>query len=78
MIGCASLVGGGGTTIAWAPGIATQHGFPAAMEPSIAVATLGLIIASVLGGPIAKYLLERHGLTPEPGAVHPGEIPPVF
>jgi len=42
------------------------------------VATLGLIIASVLGGPIAKYLLERHGLTPEPGTVHPGEIPPVF
>ena len=35
----------------------------------IAVATLGLIIASVLGGPIAKLLIERHGLAPE---VSPG------
>ena len=33
----------------------------------IAVATLGLIIASLLGGPIAKLLIERHGLAPSPG-----------
>jgi glutamate:Na+ symporter, ESS family len=76
MIGSVSLVGGHGTTIAWAPVIASQHGFPAAMETGIAVATLGLIIASVLGGPIAKFLIERHGLHPEAGAVIPGELPP--
>ncbi len=76
MIGSVSLVGGHGTTIAWAPVIASQHGFPAAMETGIAVATLGLIIASVLGGPIAKYLIERHGLRPPAAAVPSGVLPP--
>jgi ESS family glutamate:Na+ symporter len=76
MIGSVSLVGGHGTTIAWAPVVASQHGFPAAMETGIAVATLGLIVASVLGGPIAKFLIERRGLHPEAGAVPAGELPP--
>jgi ESS family glutamate:Na+ symporter len=74
VIGSVSLVGGHGTAIAWGPTIAADHGFPAALEMGIAVATLGLIIASILGGPIAKLLIERHGLAPEvsPG----GELPP--
>jgi len=76
IIGSVALVGGHGTTIAWAPTIAEQHGFPAAMETGIAVATLGLIVASVLGGPIAKYLIEKHNLHPAPADVVPGELPP--
>ncbi len=76
MIGSVALVGGHGTTIAWAPAIAAQHGFPAAMETGIAVATLGLIIASVLGGPIAKYLIETRGLRPAAADAVPGELPP--
>ena len=74
VIGSVSLVGGHGTAIAWGPTIAADHGFPAALEMGIAVATLGLIIASLLGGPIAKLLIERNGLAPEvsPG----GEVPP--
>ena len=34
--------------------------------PPEADAALGLIIASLLGGPIAKFLIERHGLAPLP------------
>jgi glutamate:Na+ symporter, ESS family len=64
VMGSIALSGGHGTTIAWAPLIATEHGFAAAMETGIAAATLGLIIACVLGGPIAKYLIERYGLHP--------------
>jgi glutamate:Na+ symporter, ESS family len=64
VMGSLALSGGHGTTIAWAPVIASQHGFPAAMETGIAVATLGLIISCVLGGPIAKYLIEKYGLQP--------------
>lgn len=75
MLGSVALVGGHGTTIAWAPIVAAQHGFAAAMETGIAVATLGLIVASVLGGPIAKYLIEKHALHPAPDAVPPGEVP---
>ena len=54
-----SLVGGHGTAIAWGPTIAAEHGFPAALESGMAVATVSLIIASLLGGPIAKFLIER-------------------
>jgi len=63
--GTVSLIGGHGTAIAWAPGIAETHGVSNAMEIGIACATFGLILASLMGGPIAKYLITRHKLTPE-------------
>jgi glutamate:Na+ symporter, ESS family len=59
IMGSVALVGGHGTTIAWAPAIAAEHGFPAAVETGTAVATIGLIVASLLGGPVAKFLIER-------------------
>jgi ESS family glutamate:Na+ symporter len=62
IMGSIALVGGHGTTIAWAPAIAAEHGFPAAVETGAAVATLGLIVASLLGGPVAKFLIERQKL----------------
>jgi ESS family glutamate:Na+ symporter len=62
IMGSIALVGGHGTTIAWAPAIAAEHGFPAAVETGAAVATLGLIVASLLGGPVAKLLIERQKL----------------
>jgi ESS family glutamate:Na+ symporter len=75
MLGSVSLVGGHGTTVAWGP-IVAEQGFPAALETGIAMATLGLIAASLLGGPIGKFLIERRGLTPTPEEAPPGEIPP--
>ena len=62
LAGSASLIGGHGTTIAWAPEIAAKHGVPNALEIGVASATLGLVIASLLGGPIAKFLLARHDI----------------
>src|SRR6478736_177786 len=50
--------------------------FPAAMETGIAVATLGLIIACVLGGPIAKYLIEKYRLQPSTADAVPIELAP--
>jgi len=35
------------------------------MEIGIACATFGLILASLMGGPIAKFLINRHKLAPE-------------
>ena len=64
MGGTVSLIGGHGTTIAWAPTIAAEHGISNAMEIGIASATFGLILASLMGGPIAKFLINRHRLTP--------------
>jgi ESS family glutamate:Na+ symporter len=62
--GSVSLIGGHGTAIAWAPTIGETHGIPNAMEIGIASATFGLILASIMGGPIAKFLIKRHRLTP--------------
>jgi ESS family glutamate:Na+ symporter len=76
VIGSVALVGGHGTTIAWAPSIAADYGFPEAMATGVAVATLGLIVASLLGGPIAKRLIERNRLSPAPADAPPGAIPP--
>lgn len=63
LTGSTSLIGGHGTAIAWAPEIAANHGIPNALEVGVAAATLGLVIASLLGGPIAKYLLNKHNLS---------------
>jgi len=62
--GSVSLIGGHGTAIAWAPTIGETHHIPNAMEIGIASATFGLILASIMGGPIAKFLVKRYRLTP--------------
>lgn len=62
--GTVSLIGGHGTAIAWAPQIAEDYGIANAMEIGIACATFGLILASLMGGPIAKFLIGRYNLKP--------------
>lgn len=62
--GTMSLIGGHGTAIAWAPRVAQEYGVSNVMELGIACATLGLILASLMGGPIAKYLIKKHQLVP--------------
>lgn len=65
LFGSASLIGGHGTAIAWAPAVSEATGLSGTTELGVAVATLGLVLAALVGGPIAKYLVERHNLTPE-------------
>lgn len=62
LLGSASLIGGHGTAIAWGPQIEELTGFAAADEIGIAAATLGLVLAALIGGPIAKLLIDRNGL----------------
>ncbi len=62
--GTVSLIGGHGTAIAWAPTFAEEYGIHNAMEIGIACATFGLILASLMGGPIASYLIKKHDLKP--------------
>ena len=63
LVASTSLIGGHGTTIAWAPEIAQNHGVPNALEIGIASATLGLVIASLIGGPIARYFINKYHLS---------------
>ncbi len=62
--GTVSLIGGHGTAIAWSPRIAEDYGISNAMEIGLASATFGLILASLMGGPIAKLLITRYKLKP--------------
>ena len=61
MSGSISLIGGVGTTVAWAP-IYESMGITGASEIGIASNTIGLILACLMGGPIANYLIKRHKL----------------
>ena len=62
--GTVSLIGGHGTAIAWSPRLAEDYGISGAMEIGLACATFGLILASLMGGPIAKLLISRYNLKP--------------
>jgi ESS family glutamate:Na+ symporter len=64
MAGSISLTGGVGTTAAWAPIFTERFGIHNAMEIGIASNMLGLISACVIGGPIAAFLMKRHGIKP--------------
>lgn len=62
MAGSVSLAGGHGTAIAWGDQ-AEAAGLVGAGELGIAFATFGLVAGGVLGGPIARRLLEKNNLS---------------
>ncbi len=62
LAGSASLIGGHGTAIAWSTDF-ERAGLEGALEIGVAAATLGLVLASLIGGPIAKVLIERGNLS---------------
>ena len=64
MVGSISLTGGVGTALAWGPTFVEELGISNALELGIAGNTVGLIAACVIGGPIARYLITRHKITP--------------
>lgn len=63
--GTTSLIGGHGTSIAWAPIFTESYGILNASEIGVACATFGLILSSLMGGPIANFLITRHQLEPK-------------
>lgn len=60
-LGSTSLLGGHGTMIAWS-GEFDALGLAGAPEAGVAMATLGLVAGAVIGGPLAKALIEPRGL----------------
>lgn len=63
--GSVSFSGGHGTTIAWVPIFQDDYGIANAMEMGIACATIGLVLGGFIGGPIAKFLVNRYQLEPK-------------
>ncbi len=64
LVGSAALQGGHGNIVAWAPILEEKFGVSNAMEIGMTVATLGLILGGILGGPVAKFLIKHYKLTP--------------
>ncbi|NOJ39116.1 sodium/glutamate symporter [Bradyrhizobium australiense] len=62
LAGSISMTGGHGTAIAWAPVIAEAGGLANAMEIGLVCATMGLILASFTGGPVARFLIRHYKL----------------
>ena len=76
LAGSVSLLGGHGTAIAWAPMIGERFGRSGALEVGVLTATAGLVMGSLAGGPLARFLVRRHRLQgatteqPEVGAYY--------
>ncbi len=66
LAGSISLTGGHGTAIAGAPVVAETRGIANAVEIGIVCATMGLVLASLAGGPVARFLIRRHRLEAQP------------
>ena len=64
-IGTGALAGGVGTTSAFGP-VYESMGAVGATEIGVAAATLGMVIGSLTGGPLAVLLIRRHNLKADP------------
>lgn len=62
LAGSISLSGGHGTVIAWSPLFKESYGIANAAEIGIASATFGLVFGGIVGGPIAKFLINKNQL----------------
>ena len=60
--GSITLTCGHGTAGAWGEILETQYGIQGALALGMASATFGLIIGGLIGGPLAKTLINRHQL----------------
>lgn len=60
--GSIALVGGLGTAGAWGPIFESQYGVQGALAMGIASATFGMVIGGLMGGPLARYLIQKHQL----------------
>jgi ESS family glutamate:Na+ symporter len=79
MAGSITLSGGHGTAAAWGTKFLEERNVQGIVELGIAAATYGLVFGGLLGGPLAEWLMRRHGIrgsgeakaaagTGEPGA----------
>lgn len=65
MMGAVSMEGGHGAAGAFGPE-AEALGATGAAVVAMAAATFGLVSGGLIGGPLAKYLITKHNLTPSP------------
>ncbi|WP_201587881.1 sodium/glutamate symporter [Psychrobacter jeotgali] len=72
--GSIALTGGHGTAGAWGITLEEDYGVIGATTLGIAVATYGLVAGGLIGGPVARRLINRLGLQPTPANPNPSDI----
>ncbi|SDM39406.1 glutamate:Na+ symporter, ESS family [Oryzisolibacter propanilivorax] len=72
--GSITLVGGHGTAGAWGTVLENEHGIRGAVTLGIACATFGLVIGGLIGGPLAKWLIQRNNLHGPQGSGDTGAL----
>ena len=71
--GSITLVGGHGTGAAYAERFAEVNNLQGVMELTMTVATIGLILGGIIGGPVAQYLITRNNLRSQAASTPTGE-----
>jgi ESS family glutamate:Na+ symporter len=71
LCGSVTMVGGHGTVIGFSPDLVTG-GLAGAAVIGSAMATMGLVVGSLVGGPVGGWLIRRGKLRTELSAVDPG------
>ncbi|MGM0123134.1 sodium/glutamate symporter [Enterococcus sp. AZ194] len=64
MAGTVSLVGGHGNAAAFGP-VAEELGVTGATTVAVAAATFGLVVGSLVGGPVGNYLIKKNHIKAE-------------
>ncbi|PNK61082.1 sodium/glutamate symporter [Psychrobacter sp. FDAARGOS_221] len=72
--GSIALTGGHGTAGAWGITLEEQYGVVGATTLGIAVATYGLVAGGVIGGPVARRLIQNLGVKPSPVDPNPSDV----
>ncbi|MCF7520551.1 sodium/glutamate symporter [Neisseria sp. ZJ106] len=67
--GSITLTGGHGTAGAWGPAFEKDYGLTGATALGMASATFGLVFGGLIGGPVARRLINRQGRKPVENAV---------
>ena len=65
MVGALSMIGGHGAAAAYGASIEAM-GWPGASVVGAAAATYGLVVSVIFGAPIARRLVEKYNLRPDP------------
>ena len=61
--GSITLTGGHGTAGAWGEILQTKYAIEGATTIGMASATFGLVMGGLIGGPLAKFLINKHNLS---------------
>lgn len=69
LAGSITLSGGHGTGATYAEIFSGVHNLQGTMELAMACATFGLVLGGIIGGPVARRLILRNKLKPDPDAV---------